>query len=113
METFVFVIHILVAVFLIGSILLQAGKGADIGAAFGAGGSQAVFGPRGAATLLHKVTIVAAVLFLSTSVTLTYFSREEAASVLEAVPEAGEAIPTIPDAAKSPAEVPPSESPTP
>lgn len=96
METFVIVIHFLVAAFLISTILLQAGKGADIGAAFGAGSSETVFGPRGAATLLHKVTIFAAVVFLITSITLTYFSRREAETVLEAVPAAAEGLDVIP-----------------
>ncbi len=86
METLVLVVHVLVAVFLVGAILLQSGKGADIGAAFGAVSSGTVFGPRGAATLLHKVTVVAASLFLITSISLTYFSRRDAGSVLDAIP---------------------------
>jgi preprotein translocase subunit SecG len=87
METVILIIHCLVAVFLITTILLQSGKGADIGAAFGAGSSQTVFGPRGATTILSKITIGSALIFLVTSLTLAHFSRQEAESVLEAVPE--------------------------
>ena len=110
MQTIILVFHGLVAVFLITTILLQSGKGADIGAAFGAGSSQTVFGPRGATTLLSKVTIAAALIFLVTSLTLAHFSRQDAKSVLEAVPEPVQesmpisptepALPTSPDEAE-------------
>lgn len=97
MQTVIIIIHCLVAVFLITTVLLQSGKGADIGAAFGAGSSQTVFGPRGATTLLSKITIGAAVIFLVTSLTLAHFSRQEAKSVLEAVPEpVQESMPVTP-----------------
>jgi len=74
LTTLVLVIHLLVCVALILIILLQSGKGADIGAVFGGGSSQTVFGSSGATTFLSKVTIVAAVLFMCTSIVLTYFS---------------------------------------
>ena len=96
METAVLAIHCIIATFLIGTILLQSGKGADIGAAFGAGGSQTVFGPRGAATLLSKVTIGCAIIFLATSLTLTHFARQDAGSVLESVPASEQVPDTIP-----------------
>ncbi|MCI0372570.1 MAG: preprotein translocase subunit SecG [candidate division NC10 bacterium] len=73
-------LHLLVAVALIGVVLLQSGKGADIGAAFGGGSSQTVFGGRGAATLLHKVTTVAAILFMLTSLSLALYKGERRAS---------------------------------
>ena len=72
--TFILVIHIVVCVALILIILLQSGKGADIGAVFGGGSSQTVFGSSGATPFLSKVTIVAAVVFMLTSIILTYFS---------------------------------------
>ncbi len=103
METLIIIVHVIVAIFLVATILLQSGKGADIGAAFGAGSSQTVFGPRGAATLLHKVTIVAATLFLATSITLTYFSRQDAGSVLESVPATGAELPVTPTPVEQPA----------
>lgn len=64
-------IHVLVCIFLILIVLLQTGKGAEIGAAFG-GSSQTLFGPRGAGTLLSKLTVVAAVVFMVTSISLSY-----------------------------------------
>lgn len=81
LTTLVLVIHLLVCIALILIILLQTGKGADIGAVFGGGSSQTVFGSGGATTFLSKVTIVAAVLFMCTSIVLTYFSDKGAAIV--------------------------------
>lgn len=63
-------IHFMAAFFLISVILLQSGKGTDIGSMFGAGGSQSLFGARGAATLLTKLTTASAVIFLITSLSL-------------------------------------------
>jgi preprotein translocase subunit SecG len=65
------VIHVMVCFFLIIVVLLQSGKAGDISAAFGGQGSQAAFGPRGAATALSKATTISAVLFMLTSVTLS------------------------------------------
>lgn len=78
MSGLIIAIHFIVCIFMIIVILLQAGKGADIGAAFG-GGSQTVFGSRGAATFLSKVTTVSAVIFLMTSIYLAHLSKERAA----------------------------------
>jgi preprotein translocase subunit SecG len=72
--TLVLIVHIIVCITLILFILLQSGKGADIGAVFGGGSSQTVFGSTGASTFLSKVTIGAAVVFMVTSIILTYFS---------------------------------------
>ncbi|PIR21226.1 MAG: preprotein translocase subunit SecG [Deltaproteobacteria bacterium CG11_big_fil_rev_8_21_14_0_20_47_16] len=80
METIVTVIHYIVCTFMIGAILMQAGKGADIGAAFGSGGSQTVFGARGPATFLNKITIGAAIIFLFTSLTLAQLAKKESVS---------------------------------
>jgi preprotein translocase subunit SecG len=65
------IVHVLIASGLILLVLLQSGKGADIGAAFGGGSSQTVFGGRGAATFLSKATTVMAVLFMVMSIALT------------------------------------------
>jgi preprotein translocase subunit SecG len=65
------ILHILVALFLIGVVLLQQGKSADLAAAFGGQGSQTAFGPRGAANLLTKLTTWSAVIFMLTSIGLT------------------------------------------
>jgi preprotein translocase subunit SecG len=77
--TLVLIIHVIVCIALILIILLQSGKGADIGAVFGGGSSQTVFGSTGASTFLGKVTIGAAVVFMVTSIILTYFSGKGAA----------------------------------
>jgi preprotein translocase subunit SecG len=65
------IIHVIVCLFLIVVVLLQSGKAGDISAAFGGQGSQAAFGPRGAATALSKATTISAVLFMLTSITLS------------------------------------------
>lgn len=67
----ILVIHIIVSLFLVGIILLQQGSSADLAGAFGGQGSQTAFGPRGAATLLTKLTAYAAVVFMLTSIGLT------------------------------------------
>ena len=65
------IVHVIVCLFLIIVVLLQSGKAGDISAAFGGQGSQAAFGPRGAATALSKATTISAVVFMLTSVTLS------------------------------------------
>ena len=65
------VLHIIVALFLIGVVLLQQGKSADLAGAFGGQGSQTAFGPRGAANLLTKLTTYSAIIFMLTSIGLT------------------------------------------
>ena len=64
-------LHVVVCLFLIGVVLLQQGKSADLAAAFGGSGSQTAFGPRGAANLLTKLTTWAAIIFMLTSISLT------------------------------------------
>lgn len=87
MENLILAVHYVVCLFLIVVILLQAGKGADIGAVFG-GGSGTVFGSRGAATFLSKLTTVMAVVFLLTSISLASISRSKSeSSILKTVPE--------------------------
>lgn len=103
MNTALIVFHYFVCSSLIILILLQAGKGADIGAAFG-GASQTVFGGRGPATFLSKATTVAAVLFLFTSISLAQMSKQSSIkSVLDSIPVtqqvgAPESAPVIPEA---------------
>jgi preprotein translocase subunit SecG len=64
-------LHVLICLFLIGVVLLQQGKSADLAGAFGGQGSQTAFGPRGAANLLTKLTTWGAVLFMIISISLT------------------------------------------
>jgi len=68
------IIHIFICIILIIAVLLQSGKAADLAGAFGGVGSQTAFGPRGAATLLHKITTICAVLFMITSLGLWLFT---------------------------------------
>ena len=84
MITFVLIIHILVCFFLISIVLLQSGKGAELGAAFG-GSSQTLFGSRGAATFLNKLTTVVAVVFMLSSLTLAILTVK-GGSVVEKAP---------------------------
>ena len=74
MSTLLIIIHTIVSIALILIILLQTGKGADMGAAFGGGASQTLFGSTGSSTFLGKLTTVAAVIFMITSLGLAYFS---------------------------------------
>jgi preprotein translocase subunit SecG len=76
MYTALIVLHIIVAFIMIGVILLQSGKGAEIGAAFG-GSSQTVFGARGASTLLSKLTAISAAIFMLTSLSLAILSKQK------------------------------------
>lgn len=80
MESLILVIHVLLALALVGLVLLQHGKGADAGAAFGSGASATVFGASGSATFLSKTTTVIAALFFVTSLSLAYFAAGHAAS---------------------------------
>lgn len=82
MHTIILTLHVLMGFALIIIVLLQTGKGASIGSAFG-GASQTLFGPRGATTFLHKLTTVAAIVFMVTSLTLAMSSsRKEVKSLM-------------------------------
>ena len=74
MDIAITIVHILSCFFLIGVVLLQTGKGADAGAAFGGGSSQTVFGSSGAGNLLTRLTTGTAILFMVTSLGLTWIS---------------------------------------
>lgn len=85
--TVVLLVHVLLALALIGLILLQHGKGADAGAAFGSGASSTVFGSQGSASFMSRATKWLAILFFITSGTLAYLSRGQegpAPSVMDA-----------------------------
>ncbi len=73
MTTFLIILHVVVCLGLIAIVLLQGGKGADMGASFGAGGSGTVFGAAGGQDFMGKLTTAAAVIFMLTSLTLAYF----------------------------------------
>jgi preprotein translocase subunit SecG len=76
MTTFFIVLHVMVCLILIVVVLLQRGKGAEIGAVFGGGASSTVFGSRGAGNFLTKITTGAAITFMVTSLALAYFNAE-------------------------------------
>ena len=126
MVTILTVIHILVCIFMVSIVLLQHGKGADIGATFG-GGGQSLFGTEGPVPLLNKVTTAAAIIFMVTSISLAYISAhrttssvmgeytapapapveqpsQQAAPVQERVP-----MPAAPDGEEAPTQFPGSE----
>lgn len=84
MTIFLTVIHIIVCFFLIAIVLLQRGKGAEMGAAFG-GSSQTLFGSRGAASFLSKMTTAAAIVFMLTSLSLAILSSKSS-SIIEKAP---------------------------
>ena len=95
----VLVIHVLVSLFLILVVLLQSGKSGDIAQAFGGGGTQTVFGPRGTSNVLTKATTASAVLFMLTSITLVLMGADGGKSVIDAAPQ-------TPPAASAPAGAP-------
>ncbi len=104
MTTIVVIIHVTVSLALIFIVLLQHGKGAGIGAAFG-GSSQTVFGSTGAAPFLAKLTAAVAILFMCTSLGLTFLGRQQAPSVMQG---AGKPAATQPATPATPAPKAPS-----
>ncbi|HIP53091.1 MAG TPA: preprotein translocase subunit SecG [Chromatiales bacterium] len=116
MQTILVVFHLFLAIALIGLILIQHGKGADAGAAFGSGASATVFGARGSASFLTRSTAVLAALFFLSSMTLAYFASKSAeapglmdsvvpaeqevapvAPLSEVPPAAPSAVPSVPE----------------
>jgi len=104
MFTVTLTIHILVGLAIIGLVLVQHGKGADMGAAFGSGSSGSLFGATGSANFLSRTTAVLATTFFLTSLTLAYLASDrpdaEGGSVMDAVnveaPVPGVPVPTAP-----------------
>jgi preprotein translocase subunit SecG len=83
METILKIIHVLVCIGLLPIILLQSGKGGGVSATFGGGGSGTVFGSRGASTFLQRVTSGAAIIFMLTSMTLSWYASQSRSVVGE------------------------------
>lgn len=108
MLTILTTIHLLAAVAIVALVLLQQGKGADAGAAFGAGGSGTVFGARGAASFLTRGTAVLALVFFLTSLGLAWFASQQVER--RSVVERTEAPVESERAPASPADVPGSAS---
>ena len=97
LETLVVVVHVVIAVALVGLVLIQQGKGADAGAAFGGGASQTVFGSQGSGSFLTRMTTLMAGVFFVTSFSLAIFAKQRA----EVAGEAG--IPTVQESTQAPA----------
>ena len=74
------ILHVAVSIFMIAVVLLQSGKGAEMGASFGSSGSQSVFGAGGGSTFLSKMTTGVAIIFMLTSLTLAYISGQPSSS---------------------------------
>jgi preprotein translocase subunit SecG len=109
MATIITIIHVLACIFLVLVVLLQTGKGADMGAVFG-GSSSTVFGSTGAGNFLTRLTTAAAIIFMVTSLSLTYLSgHQTTATVFDSEPVADSAepppaaMPIEPDTAAQPA----------
>ena len=88
MTIFLIVLHVLVCVFLILFVLLQPGARGGVGAAFGGAGGATVFGGRGANTFLAKLTAASAVIFMLTSISLSYFVSKSSSVMKDRVPAA-------------------------
>ena len=104
-------IHCLMCFGIIGIVLLQAGKGADIGSAFGGAGSQAVFGSMGTPTLLGKITTGIAIVFAITSFTLAILGGERGSSVVREGAPPPAAAPAPPGSAPAAPAAPTSPTP--
>ena len=94
-------VHTIVALCIIGLVLMQHGKGADLGAAFGSGASGSLFGATGSANFLSRTTAILTAVFFATSLTLTYLASDKPAapqSLMESV-ETSQGVPAAPAAA--------------
>ena len=98
METLVVVVHVVIAVALVGLVLIQQGKGADAGAAFGGGASQTVFGSQGSGSFMTRMTTLLAIVFFVTSFSLAVFAKQRA----EVAGEAG--IPVVEESRQAPSQ---------
>ena len=107
---FLIALHILVSLALIVIVLLQSGKGAEMGASFGSGGSQSVFGAGGGYTFMSKLTTSAAIVFMLTSLTLAYLGGKSGSSSImpskSAAPKPGSGAPAAPGSPMGGAAVP-------
>ncbi len=110
---FVIVLHVIVCLFLIGVVLLQQGRSADLAGAFGGQGSQTAFGPRAAANVLTRLTTWSAIIFMLTSISLTILYQRSTGShsVLEGAKPSPVSVPrSVPPSAPLPAPAMPGNS---
>jgi len=106
--TVVFLMHVIVAVVIVGLVLLQHGKGADMGAAFGSGSSGSLFGATGSANFLSRTTAVLASLFFVTSIGLTWLASHRQVEASGVMKGATESAPSAKEQPKS--DVPPADA---
>jgi preprotein translocase subunit SecG len=97
MEQLILVGHVVFAIVIIGLIMIQQGKGADMGASFGSGSSQTVFGAGGGGNLLTRLTAVLATLFFATSFGLAIVAKDKASNMVEVdyIPEVIQSAPAM------------------
>jgi len=93
MESLLLVVHVLVGLAMIGLIMIQQGKGAEMGASFGAGSSQTVFGAAGSGNFWSRTTSVLAAAFFALSLLLAYLSKERIDDVVPDIPVIEETLP--------------------
>ncbi len=105
MEKFVLVIHVLAALGVIGLVLLQHGKGADMGASFGSGASGSLFGVSGSSNFMSRATAICVLIFFTTSLTLAYLSSHKSGtgSVIKASITQDSVVPAAKPAPAAPA----------
>ena len=109
--TLIVVVHVIVSITLILIILLQTGKGTDIGAVFGGGSSQTLFGSSGPTSFLSKLTAAAAIIFMCTSLFLAYYSGARPASSIMKGGAGGPAMPGPAGGPPAPQGMPPAHAP--
>ncbi len=105
MSTLLIILHVIVSLALIFIVLLQSGKGAEIGVSLGGGASQTIFGAGGGKNFMHRVTVSAAVIFMLTSLTLAYFYGQPGSSSImpaQVAPAADTPAMPVQDAAPAP-----------
>ncbi len=111
-ETLILALHVLAALAIIGLVLIQHGKGADMGAGFGAGASATVFGSGGAGNFLTRMTTIIAITFFLTSFGLAFFAKEKSVTAAQlGVPTVVEQAPATEDIAPVDDELPAFEAP--
>ncbi|MCP4994905.1 MAG: preprotein translocase subunit SecG, partial [Gammaproteobacteria bacterium] len=109
MQTILIVVHLFIALGLVGLVLIQHGKGADAGAAFGSGASATVFGSAGSGSFLSRVTAILAAVFFATSLGMAWYSMQttEKKSLMDGVETTEQAVSVV---AEAPAPTTPKDS---
>ena len=107
MFTFLVILYVIICLVLIMVVLVQQGKGADLAGAFGGGGSQQSFGPRGASTFLHKMTSGFFIAFIVVAMALAIYEARPSSSVIKEAPKNPKAAATTKVPASFPAPAPP------